>query len=134
MGYNKGDVIKASEYNELTNRLANEINRRSNNLFTFSAYTGQEDVTAGDPIDLPEHNTVENVLNMSSNQDTVYPYKGSVISISDIVRMLNNLEATKSYNYNAVPSGQHSNYSGGGCHGACVGFCSQTCVNSNSEG
>jgi len=133
MGYNKGDVIKASEYNELTNRLANEIVRRSNNKFTFPNDIGQGKVYTNYPIDLPEHNTVENVLNIASNQDTVYPYKGSVISISDIVRMLNNLEATKPYNYNAVPSGQLP-YSGGGCHGACVGFCSQTCVNSNSEG
>lgn len=151
MGYNKGDIITAGEYNKLLNRLLDEIQRRSNAKFTNYNYNRTSDknnlneVNVSDVVNKingnikTDSNIINGVLQIQDKKDNNNTISFNVtakeiMKISDIVSILDKLEKVSDTDDNAIPFGKKSEYIGGGCKGACVGFCSQKCVNTNRGG
>ena len=154
MGYNKGDIITAGEYNELLNRLLEEIQRRSNAKFTNYNYNSDKnnlnEVNVSDVVNKingnikTDSNIINGVLQIQDKKDNNNTISFNVtakeiMKISDIVSILDKLEKVSDTDDNAIPfdetsSDKTSKYIGGGCKGACVGFCSQKCVNTNRGG
>ena len=155
MGYNKGDIITAGEYNDLLNRLLKEIQRRSNAKFTNYNYNRTSDknnyknnlneVNVSDVVNKingnikTDSNIINGVLQIQDKKDNnnIISFDvtaNEIMKISDIVSILDKLEKVSDTDDNAIPSGKTSEYIGGGCKGACVGFCSQKCVNTNRGG
>ena len=149
MRYNKGDIITAGEYNKLLNRLLEEIQRRSKAKFTNYNYASDKnnlnEVNVSDVVNKingnikTDSNIINGVLQIQDKKDdsNIISFDvtaNEIMKISDIVNILDKLEKVSNTDDNAVPSGNTSNYIGGGCKGACVGFCSQKCVNTNRGG
>ena len=149
MGYNKGDIITAGEYNKLLNRLLEEIQRRSNAKFTNYNYASDKnnlnEVNVSDVVNKingnikTDSNIINGVLQIQDKKDNnnIISFDVTakeIMKISDIVSILDKLEKVSDTDDNAIPYGKKSEYIGGGCKGACVGFCSQKCVNTNRGG